>query len=105
MDPKSAKISIRGRIIFSAPKFMNIQNTWCVCIVGFLVFSLGGFARQYMVVRLYGWNGYLSSQRNLTRKYRALVQGQSAPMWPIGVSLLCIPLGIAIVFAAILLSK
>jgi hypothetical protein len=84
---------------------MNVQNTWVVCVIGFLVFSLGGFARQYMVVRLYGWSGYLSSQRNLTQKYRALVRSQNVPWWPIGVSLLCIPLGIVIVFGAILLSR
>ncbi len=84
---------------------MNDQNTWLVCVLGFAVFSLGGFARQYMVVRLYGWSGYLSSQRDLTQKYRALVRSQNAPSWPMGVSFLCIPLGIVVVFGAILLSK
>ncbi len=84
---------------------MNGQNTWLVCVFGFAVFALGGSARQYMVVRLYGWNGYLSSQRDLTEKYRAHVRSHNAPLWPIGLSFVCIPLGIVICFSAILFSK
>ncbi len=84
---------------------MNSENTWLTCTVGITVFFLGGFARQYMVVRLYGWSGYLSSQRKLTGKYRVLVRSHHAPSWPIGFSFVCIPLGFIIIFGAIFLSK
>jgi hypothetical protein len=84
---------------------MNGQRTWFECLLGLAVFSLGGFAIQYMVVRLNGWSGYLSSQRDLKERYRALVRNHNAPSWPIAVSFLCIPLGIVIVFGAILMSK
>jgi hypothetical protein len=36
-------------------EIMNSENTWLTCVFGFAVFALRGFARQYMVVRLYGW--------------------------------------------------
>ena len=78
------------------------DHTWLLCVVGMMVFGVGGFARQYMVVRLYGWKGYLSSQRELTDKYRALVRGEGAPSWPLVMSPLCIALGIIIIFGAIL---
>jgi hypothetical protein len=84
---------------------MNSENTWLTCVFGFTVFALGGFARQYMVVRLYGWGGYLSSQRDLIKKYRDLIRSHRAPSWPIGLSFVCIPLGFVIIFGAILLAK
>jgi hypothetical protein len=84
---------------------MNNEKTWLVVRFGFAVFVLGGIARMYMMVRLYGWSGWFSSQRNVTQKYRAVVMGHHAPAWPIGLSLICTPLGIAIMFGAILLSK
>jgi hypothetical protein len=84
---------------------MNSENTWLTCVFGFAVFALGGFARQYMVVRLYGWGEYLSSQRDLTEGYRALIRSQHAPSWPIGLSFVCIPLGFVIIFFAIFLAK
>jgi uncharacterized membrane protein (DUF485 family) len=84
---------------------MSHQKTWLFCVLGFVSFSLGGFARQYMVVRLHGRSGYLSSQRDLTEQYRGLIRSQNAPSWPIAVSFLCLPLGTIIVFGAILLSS
>ena len=84
---------------------MNGENTWHVSVLGMVVFFVGVFARQYMVVRLYGWRGYLASQRNLTDKYRALAREQDAPSWPVPVSLLCLVSGIVIVFGAIFTSK
>ena len=74
-------------------------------LLGFVVFCIGGFARMYMVVRINGWSGYLSSQRNLITNYRKLISQQAAPIWPLVVSVTCMPLGLAIVFAVILLSK
>jgi len=90
---------------WSGAESMNSQNTWLVCVLGVAVFARGGFARHSRVVHLFGWGGYLSSQRDLTEKYRALVRSQHAPSWPIGVSFVCIPLGIVIAFGAIFFSK
>jgi hypothetical protein len=84
---------------------MNGQKTWLLCVLGFAVFSIGGIARMNMVIRLNGWAGYLSRQKNLTKNYRLLMEKEDAPGWPIIVSSVCSPLGIVIVFSAILLSK
>jgi hypothetical protein len=84
---------------------MNGQNTWLACVLGIIVFSVGIVARQYMVVRLYGWSGYLASQRDLTEKYRVRVREQHAPSWPIYASFICLTMGVVIVFASILMSK
>lgn len=58
-----------------------------------------------MVIRLNGWAGYLSRQKGLGEKYRLLMRSEHAPGWPIIVSSICLPLGIAVVFGAILLSR
>ena len=84
---------------------MNNDITWLVVRFGFAVFVLGGLARMYMVVRLNGWSGWFSSQRNLRQNYRTAVASRHAPAWPLGLSLICPYLGIAIIFGAILSSK
>ena len=84
---------------------MKDQETWLWCILGMAVFLVEVCARQYMVVRLHGRSGYLSSQRGLITWYRELVDRKEAPRWPVLVSVFCMPLGIAIIFAAILLGK
>jgi hypothetical protein len=84
---------------------MNADQTWLLCVVGIVVFWIGGMARMYMVVRLQGWAGYLSSQKNLTKRYRLLIETKHAPRWPMIVSSVCLPLGVVIVFGAILVSK
>ncbi len=81
------------------------QKTWSVCILGIAVFCIGATARMYMVVRLNGWAGYLSRQKNLIKNYRLLIENEHASWWPIIVSSACLPLGVMIVFGAILFSK
>lgn len=84
---------------------MSDQKTWSVCILGIAVFCIGVAARMYMVIRLNGWAGYLSRQKNLTKNYRLLIENERASRWPILESGACLPLGVVIVFSAILFSK
>jgi hypothetical protein len=84
---------------------MNAEHTWQAGVFGMVVFLLGGIARMYMIVRLYGWAGWFASQRGLTERYRALVKDHRAPSWPVMVGLVCPVLGIIIMFASILFSK
>ena len=42
------------------------DHTWLLCVVGMMVFGVGGFARQYMVVRLYEKATSLRSENSPT---------------------------------------
>ena len=83
---------------------MNADQTWLLCVVGIVVFWIGGMARMYMVVRLQGWAGYLSSQKNLT-EVSALDRDQTRPSMAHDREQRVLPLGVVIVFGAILVSK
>lgn len=73
--------------------------------LGFAIFTLGGFARIYMVIRLNGLKGILSSQKRLTTSYYELTKEQEAPLWPLVMSVTFLPVGIVIVLGAILWSR
>ena len=81
------------------------KGTLFQCIVGFLLFSIGGVLRMYMVVRVKGWSGYLEGQAGLAGAYKRLTQDRRAPLWPLPASYVLMVLGIVTVFASIILSK
>jgi hypothetical protein len=72
---------------------------------GFAVFLSGVHGFRYMRARVLGdWNG-IRTVRDLTGKYRVLVRAEGAPLWPLLVYRICIPLGIVVTFASIFLSR
>ena len=78
-------------------------HTNLIVFTGFVLFVLGGSARMYMLIALRGWKGYLTSQKNLTREYRQSFREPRA-LVPLVLMYTLTPLGIIIVFSAILLS-
>jgi hypothetical protein len=72
-------------------------------VFGFVVACIGMLARIYMDFSVK--DGDILSRptgRNTEMEYERLMKEQGAPSWPLYVALTCIPLGIAIVFGAIL---
>lgn len=82
------------------------QRLRILVAVGLSVFFVGGIARTYMNIQLRGWRSFIVPARGLTeRQYGQLIRERGAPMWLLILSVSCIPLGIAIVFGAILWAK
>lgn len=74
------------------------------CGTGMAILCTASMSYFYMCIRnLRGTEGSYG-QRTFER-YRALVQEGSASIWPMRLVVFCAPLGIAIVFGSILLSK
>jgi len=73
--------------------------TFPVVLLGWAVFVVGGFAHAYMNLRTNRW------WWGNSRDYRVYIRENGGPVWPIYVKLVCIPLGIAIAFGAILVSN
>jgi hypothetical protein len=63
-----------------------------------MVFNAGVVAGGYMMLKTGDWT--LSS----VDKYERLVSSEGLSRWPIRIMYLCLPLGIAIAFAAVLAS-
>ena len=73
--------------------------------LGIGIFGLGVHGPKYMQARVFGsWNR-LRITRNLSGKYRALIREGNAPLWPLLLFRVCIPLGIVIAFASVLWVK
>jgi hypothetical protein len=71
---------------------------------GVAVFIVGGLSRTYENIKIsqssvHNWGTWSTELR-----YMRLVRELGAPLWPLIVASVCIPLGILIGFAAILLS-
>jgi hypothetical protein len=74
-----------------------------ILAVGFIVFCIGGFARVYMDSSWKNgrfWGGH--STRNTELNYIRMEKETGKSRWPVYLAAICIPLGIAIVFGAIL---
>jgi len=72
-------------------------------VSGVLLFGVGAVTRTYMNIMisrspLPGGSGAQSTEL----RYRRLVKEQGAEVWPLVVTIICIPLGILIAFAAII---
>jgi hypothetical protein len=94
----SFQYKLRGAIIMP-----NILP-WLLAI-GFIIFTVGAAARIYMDLRLRGSSRVGMSRGGLTeRNYRQLMKDQDVPRWPLVLSLSCIPLGVVLVFGAIIWS-
>jgi hypothetical protein len=73
-----------------------------VIVLGFVVFLIGGLARTHMnrVIRDSNPGAYLYG-KSTEVGYLRLVKGRKAPILPFLVTIVCIPLGVALVFGAI----
>lgn len=69
---------------------------------GMLLFLSGGLCRTYMLIRVRGWQGYLSWQMGLADEYEKLVKEKKAPLWPLPASFLCAISGILLIFGSII---
>ena len=71
--------------------------------IEFIVFCIGGAARVYMDFSVNGWRAAYDFKRgNTGSTYWQLVKQQSVPAWPLLLSVTCIPLGVLIMFEAII---
>lgn len=71
-------------------------------IVGIVVFVVGGAARTYMNVRIGQSDAaILPRTRSTERRYRTLVKEHGVPARPFILTVVCIPVGMLVAFAAI----
>jgi hypothetical protein len=81
-------------------------NDTIVCMFsGVGIFGLGVHGHRYMQARVFGGWNRLRITRDLTGQYRVLIREKNAPLWPLILFRVCIPLGAAIAFASILWVK
>lgn len=75
-------------------------------LLGLLVFGVGAAGRTYMnsIVKR-SLHPKWSWRRFTEREYLQLIRTRSAPVWPLVLTAVCIPLGWVIMFASILLFK
>jgi hypothetical protein len=75
-------------------------------IIGLAIFCVGGVARAYMDFAAHGMKKFSNFRRgNTEAKYWRLVKQRRARAWPLFVSVVCIPLGVIVVFGSILWSN
>jgi hypothetical protein len=75
-------------------------------IIGFAISCVGVFARVYMDFAEHGMKMFSTLRRGNTEvSYWRLVKQRRARAWPLFVSVVCIPLGVIVVFGSILWSN
>jgi hypothetical protein len=74
--------------------------------IGFAIFCVGGIARAYMDFAAHGMRMFYDFRReNTERAYWRLVKQHRALAWPFFISIVCVPLGIVMVFGSIIWSN
>jgi len=81
-----------------------LNSTVVGAYAGFAIFMAGAYARQYMHNRIVGGYFPLRIVRGLSEKYKFLIREDKAPLWPLILFRICIPLGIVVTFASIFLT-
>jgi hypothetical protein len=71
---------------------------------GLITFGAGVYAQRYMHARVVGGSHLLKIVPRLTEKYWRLIRAGEAPLWPLILCWVCIPLGVIVAFASVLLS-
>lgn len=72
-------------------------------VSGVLLFGIGAITRTYMNIMISRSPLSRSSgARSTELRYRRLIKEQGAQLWPLVVTIICIPLGIIVTFAAII---
>jgi hypothetical protein len=72
---------------------------------GFALFSVGVLTRTYMNIKIGQAPADGATTRSTEIKYMRLVRNKGAPIWPLIITIVFIPLGIIVCFAAIILSN
>jgi hypothetical protein len=76
--------------------------TSIVLILGLFVGWIGMFGYMSMKFRVLRRRDFLRIVPDVMPRYRRLIKEQGAPLWPLVVSIVCIPLCPAIMFSAIM---
>jgi len=71
---------------------------------GLVIFGAGVYALRYMHARIVGGSHPLKIIPRLTEKYRRLNREGKAPLWPLILCWVCMPLGVIVAFVSVLLS-
>ena len=69
---------------------------------GVVLFGVGALARTYMNIRIGQAPSDGSTTRSTEIKYMRLVRNKGAPIWPLIIAVVFIPLGIVATFTAII---
>ncbi len=74
--------------------------------IGFAIFCVGGFARIKMDYAANGMRMFHDFRRGNTEKaYWKLIKEHRAPAWPFFLSIVCVPLGVVVLFGSIIWSN
>ena len=72
---------------------------------GFALFGVGVLTRTYMSIKIGQAPADGPATRSTEIKYMRLVRNKGAPIWPLIITVVFMPLGIIVSFAAIILSN
>ncbi len=92
-----------AQFVFGSPNVQMLDATTVGVFSGFGIFLLGVHGFRYMQARVAGGWNRVRIVRGLVGKYRDMIREGIAPLWPLVLCGMCIPIGIAVVFASIFL--
>lgn len=72
-------------------------------VLGLVTFGTGALCRAYMNRRIRKLTPSRSIWASTEMGYWPLVKGRSVPAWPLFVTIVCLPCGIAMVFAGVII--
>lgn len=80
---------------------MDAYSTFLL-VLGFVTFGVGGLARTKMNSEIRKLLPSYSKWSSTEIGYWRLVKERRAPTWPLFVTLVCMPMGVAMVFAGVI---
>jgi hypothetical protein len=82
---------------------VDMSNRFVLMLAsGFIVFGIGGLSRTYMNILIsQSLLSDGSNARSTELRYKRLIREKGARVWPLIVTVICVPLGILLVFTAI----
>jgi len=72
---------------------------------GLGIVMIGVYCLRRMQASVFGGWNRVRVTRDLTGKYKALIREGKAPLWPLIIYRVCIPLGTVIAFGSVFLTK
>jgi hypothetical protein len=82
-----------------------LDLTYTLCLLGAGIFLIGVYGHTTMNIRVQGRINMLRPLPNLTQRYRLLVKEEGAPLWPLILGTLCMPVGAIVAFGAMFLVR
>jgi hypothetical protein len=73
-----------------------------ILVLGIIVCWIGMFGYMSMKFRVLGSRNFLRIVPNVIPRYLRLAKEEGVPLWPLVISIVCLPLGVIIAFCAIL---